>query len=147
MSRTITTFPLAITQSGWVKQEQCNCGGILKVKFSHTDYPGVILEWWVKHYAFKAVKSNKTVQPQTSINKLDNWLQDYKLETAALSPKKVAKVQPVTEPVKVAESSPQEPAEVEKVESRPQEPAEVKTVDVETDSPTIERRKYPKKKK
>lgn len=140
----ITTFPLAITQNGWTKQEQCNCGGTLKVKFIHKDYPNYILEWSVKYYAFKVTKANKTVQPQTQIAKLSDWLKTFKLQYAQLNaaankPVKAIKTEPVAdskpEPVKTASAAPSEPTEVKT------EPTKAPT-----DEPAKETKKQTKKK-
>lgn len=108
MAREITTFPNVITQNGWTKTEQCNCSGIKKVKFQNVNYPNYVLEWWVDYYSFRMLKSNKTIQIQTKLAYLGDYLKSLKYEQAAIkadtpSPKTAAKkveVAPVVEDVK-----------------------------------------------
>lgn len=107
MAQAITNFPLIITQNGWIKKEQCECGGILKVKFNNVKYPGYILEWWVKYYQFKMVKDNSTIQPQTALSGLSEYLTTF----ASLQAQKDA---PEVKTAEVAVKSAPEPERVVK---------------------------------
>ena len=70
-------YPVALTANGWALREKCTCSGIRKLKFAHRDRPGVIIEWWVKYFKFKVTDHNRTIQGQTPISKLTQWIQDY----------------------------------------------------------------------
>lgn len=67
-----------LLNKGWFYTSGCNCGGVRREEYQHSDRPGVIVKIWPKKMKYKVSKGGKRLSeggPTELQNYLDGLVQ------------------------------------------------------------------------